>query len=572
VEWAQAKLKEAEARVSRARKKVDDIRDAEAKDRAELADLRAARANAEELKELIATFKARIDTECPENEAGRSGECAALASTIASLEAVLKRRASRIEKLADDLKNQPEKLRNAVTELTKAEREYRDVELRLKDTRGRATVTASTVAGALQSVRAFKETLQATRRALMMRDDSVEAGSIEDAIEHYSAEFAVHFGRLHQQHEALVLRLDVDRPFSYPEQPESDGGAPSPYGPKLEAAWTRVAQAELLRELGLSSEGRDASRSAPRRLMKSDVVPMLDRCVLKLSRYESQLESLEALWSAYQDRPRASGSLHKIKSGDLMVFRFNVRRGIVSTTAYLLANDEVEMMFGTTFAKTFYVAQVTLRNPNDKPIIVYGNTMKLLVRMNAEDSRSLREDGRPQRFTWWATYEPVSYSAVLATLDGQQAKSWQQSGIDAAELAGLIGSIGSVFTTALDYNRGVAVFSSAFAPWFRDLMERDLRRHRQNFLKFALPEQMEIEAGAASTRHVFLPKGPIYGDFFFDLEEAAVLPGRARDARSAEFGARALRPTYIHNIRRDTVFIEGKRILESDPLSSVGGG
>ena len=48
----------------------------------------------------------------------------------------------------------------------------------------------------------------------------------------------------------------------------------------------------------------------------------------------------------------------------------------------------------------------------------------------------------------------------------------------------------------------------------------DLVRYQQNFGEFGLQAIKEIEAGGAITRQIFLPKGPIYGDFLYDIAVA----------------------------------------------------
>ena len=77
---------------------------------------------------------------------------------------------------------------------------------------------------------------------------------------------------------------------------------------------------------------------------------------------------------------------------------------------------------------------------------------------------------------------------------------------------------------------------------------------------------------------MFLPKGPVYGTYNFDPARANDLPFAASEGRwnpfkaddSADFGKKALLPAYIHDIRREEVYVEGKRILTSDPLNSTG--
>lgn len=270
------------------------------------------------------------------------------------------------------------------------------------------------------------------------------------------------------------------------------------------------------------------------------------------------------------------GTFAKIEQGDIAIFRFNVLRGVVSTTAFLLPEDGATKLFGRRFNDLFYVAQVTLRNPNDKPILVYGNTMRFVVRMTGGSPTELGEDGRPKRLNWWATFEPMDYDNVRRILEESNEKTWQKwlsKGIDFASMAG---GIGSAFTTSLDFARGVGLFSGTFAPATKRLLEEDLLRFERNFREKGLNDIEEISAGGILTRYVFLPKGPIYGDFEYDPVAANALDGETesgflRDEKSSRnFARKALRPSYIYSLRREEVYVEGKRILQSDPLSSTG--
>jgi hypothetical protein len=110
-------------------------------------------------------------------------------------------------------------------------------------------------------------------------------------------------------------------------------------------------------------------------------------------------------------------------------------------------------------------------------------------------------------------------------------------------------------------------------------LEADLKRFESNFREKGLNNIEEIPAGGTLTRYVFLPKGPIYGDYAYDPATANDLPLSTEEGRSIlpstspgshKFGRLALQPTYIFNIRREEVYVEGKRILSSDPLSSTG--
>ena len=264
----------------------------------------------------------------------------------------------------------------------------------------------------------------------------------------------------------------------------------------------------------------------------------------------------------------------RILRGEQAVFRLNVLRGVVSTTAFLLPDDGAAQMFGQSFADSFYAAQVTFRNPNDKPILIYGNTMRLVVRMNAAEPVGIDEYGQLARKIWWATWEPLDYDALRRMIEGMQEHSWQRylsKGIDLASLG--LGFYGVAARPSEESLRFIAAFGGA-APQLKALLEADLKRNALNFREKGLNNIEEIPENGTLTRYVFLPKGPIYGTFAFGIAEANELPLSAEEGRnnpfkssSRDFAKKALQPAYIHDIRREEVYVEGKRILNSDPLT-----
>jgi hypothetical protein len=273
-----------------------------------------------------------------------------------------------------------------------------------------------------------------------------------------------------------------------------------------------------------------------------------------------------------------NGTFGMIQHGDLAVFRFNVLRGVVSTTAFLLADDNAAGLFGQAFADQFYVAQTTFRNPNDKPILIYGNTMRLVVRMDtpAASSDALSEDGQWLRKFWWATYEPLDYDSIRRMLETMQDHSWQHRAAQALDLTSMgLGVWGAAANPGTQTLRVIAAFGGV-KPGLKDLLEADLNRYALNFREKGLNSIEEIPAQGTLTRCVFLPKGPIYGDYV-DIAEAGGLPLFSEEDHrnpfgpdSRSFGKRALLPAYIHNVRREEVYVEGKRILVSDPLTPTG--
>ncbi len=266
----------------------------------------------------------------------------------------------------------------------------------------------------------------------------------------------------------------------------------------------------------------------------------------------------------------APATERRIENGDEAVFRINVMRGIVRTTAYLVPDDGVKDLFGSHFADQFYVAQVTLSNPNQQPILVYGNTLRLVVRMTAAHPFELGEDGLPARRNWWATYQPMDYKAVLLMLERSDSWHWRSQVVKYMDAATKAAGFATLYTTSLDLAKGIAFFAGTIQPAARDFLLEDLKKNQENFQKVGLNPTEEIQPGASLTKYVFLPKGPIYGDYAYDPAEASSLPTDAKNA-DAKFSSNALRPTFIYNIRREEAYVEGKRILASDPLSSVGG-
>jgi hypothetical protein len=267
--------------------------------------------------------------------------------------------------------------------------------------------------------------------------------------------------------------------------------------------------------------------------------------------------------------PNIEGMEGRIANGDEAVFRFNVVRGIVTTTAFLVPDDGAKQLFGGHFANQFYVAQVTLCNPNQQPILVYGNTLRLIVRMTAANPTQLGDDGYPTRVDWWATYQPMDYKAVLLMLQRSTARDWRSWLAKGLDLGTKVAGFGTLYTTSLDAAKGIAFFSGTVEPAIKDLLLEDLKKNEDNFQKVGLNEFEEIQPGASLTKYLFLPKGPIFGDYSYDHAGASQMALSAKDADST-FGKKILRPTFIYNIRREEAYVEGKRILSSDPLSSVG--
>jgi hypothetical protein len=245
----------------------------------------------------------------------------------------------------------------------------------------------------------------------------------------------------------------------------------------------------------------------------------------------------------------------------------------------MLPDDGAAQMFGHAFADHFYAAQVTFFNPNDRPILIYGNTLRLVVRMNAADpSGRLSEDGILERQLWWAMYEPLDYDSLRRMMEGQQAHSWQNrldQLLDAALMAG--GGWVGVGAASSDFSQAFGVIS-ALTPKLKDVINEDLVRNASNFHDKGLNSIEEIPAQGVITRDVFLPKGAIYGTYSFDTGLADELPMPAKEHRwnpfflttANDFGKIALQPAYIHDVRREEAYVKGKRILTSDPLTPSG--
>ena len=282
-------------------------------------------------------------------------------------------------------------------------------------------------------------------------------------------------------------------------------------------------------------------------------------------------------FASWRSRGIDNDFVKRILNGEQAVFQVPVLHGVVTTTAFLLADDGASQMFGRQFADQFYAAQVTFRNPNDRPILLYGNTMRLVVRMNASLPGGVSEDGQLLRDKWWATFEPLDYDGIRRMVEGLQEGTWQRWLSKALDLAMMAGGgwvgVGAPagFTSAF----GIV---SALSPKLRDMIEADLKRNALNFREKGLNSIEEIAAQGVLTRYVFLPKGPIYGTYAYDEAVANDLPFASDSswlphwmpftAKSTDFGRRALQPAYIFDIRREDVYVQGKRILASDSLSS----
>lgn len=421
-------------------------------------------------------------------------------------------------------------------------------------------LVTSLAKAAIGSLDTLEGALGKMRTVLMMRGSGVGAQERIDYLENVTGEIPSALGAYHAAYDALVAPANriVDSDL-LDERPMSQTLDNAGNDDRFRGSDIHGKLLLILRYVNRGKLGRGESATTN---------GWIDQVRGELATRRMELESFLKVVYAYNPEKSTTGAMAKIRAGDLTVFRFNVLRGMVTTTAYLLADDNVCHLFGKGFAKHFYAAQVTLMNPNKKPIIIYGNTMKLIVRMNSIDQNNIAENGRPRRLSWWALYQPLDHDAItrmMYTMHEQDGRMIASHGLD---FMSMLGAVGSAFTSSIDYNRAVAVFSGMFAPEAKKLLEKDLLRYQQNFSEIGLNEIEEIAAGTAITRFVFLPKGPIYGNFDYDDDEASSLSGRSQDPSSKEFGTRALLPSYIHNIRREEVYIEGKRILASDPLSS----
>ena len=301
--------------------------------------------------------------------------------------------------------------------------------------------------------------------------------------------------------------------------------------------------------------------------------------LLDLRNHLARVQALIGIVSGGDEQKSAeaeSGVVANILAGNQAIFKLPVIRGVIVTTAYLLPDDGAAQLFGQDFADQFYAAQVTFRNPHDKNVLIYGNTMRLVVRMNAlKHSFELSEDGQLERQNFWATYEPMDFDSIRRMIVAQQDKSWQRRIVKAMDLALMAGGgwVG-VGGGSRDFTRAFGVIS-ALSPNLKERLEANLKDNAENFRAKGLDSIEEIEAQGVLTRYVFLPKGPIYGNYAYDASKASALPLSSKENRWApfskdarDFGSTALHPAYIHDIRREEIYIEGKRILNSDPLTS----
>jgi len=296
-----------------------------------------------------------------------------------------------------------------------------------------------------------------------------------------------------------------------------------------------------------------------------------------------------------------NGSYSLMEKGDLYQFRLNVLRGIVKTTLYVQPYDVSSSVYGDIFADHFFVAQVTLHNPNDKPVIVYGNEMKVVVRMNSSHPNILGEDGEYRRYGWWAVAEPIDYQTVESMLEHIIDNDPRSQAAQILRYISIVGS-GAVaaFSSSIDVAKGAAVFSGVFEPSTRELLLSELEKNRSNFQESGFQRIEEIEPLGSLTRNVFLPKGPIFGDWAFNPYIASAIEDDAQSLRDTDsfsnpeldkkfehfitlkwnkllkneknatkYARLALMPSYITGIRREEVYVKGKRILASDPITAV---
>lgn len=197
----------------------------------------------------------------------------------------------------------------------------------------------------------------------------------------------------------------------------------------------------------------------------------------------------------------------------------------LSTTFNVWANDDVAEEFGHEFARTFLVADVVFENPNSRPILVYGSSLRARVRFLAAEQDIRTTFGaaaieHPSRLdtVYWGDrpasealdfkdyYRPLAYSDVLAIFTNRQESDPRQRTLSALESLGEVAAAAAVFVTAVDYAKGVSLFTGVVLPELEKQLLWDVILHLKNIEQRSLKEVEEIPEHGQLRRAVFFPK------------------------------------------------------------------
>ncbi len=220
----------------------------------------------------------------------------------------------------------------------------------------------------------------------------------------------------------------------------------------------------------------------------------------------------------------------KINKGELIGGRIKIK-GFepVTTQVNCWSKDTTEQEFGKTFSDHFITCDVNFTNTGKQNILIYGSSLKANVRYLAakDDVKShygenavknpdildvLQDNnGKPIDYLdFKEPRRPMSFSDIIAIFEYQQKGHPYQRAIDLLKSAGELATAVSVFISASDYAKGVAVFTGIFIPETEKNLLWDVALHLKNLQARSLKEIEEVSANGQLHRVVFFPRGPIY--------------------------------------------------------------
>jgi hypothetical protein len=198
------------------------------------------------------------------------------------------------------------------------------------------------------------------------------------------------------------------------------------------------------------------------------------------------------------------------------------------TNYNLWAQGDIESEFGTQFASTFTVADVVFENPNDRPILVYGSSLRAQVRFLAAvddvkavlGTKAIENPALLGQYRWgdrlasealdFTEYvRPMAYSDILAIFSYQQEADPRQRTISSLKSVGELAAGAAVFVTGADYGSGVAIFTGVLIPELEKQLLWDVLKHLKNLESRSLKEVEEIPERGELRRVVFFPKRAI---------------------------------------------------------------
>jgi hypothetical protein len=216
------------------------------------------------------------------------------------------------------------------------------------------------------------------------------------------------------------------------------------------------------------------------------------------------------------------------ESGLIVKTRVRIGYRRLVTNYNLWAQGDVENEFGAQFASTFTVADVVFENPNDRPILIYGSSLRAQVRFLASvaDVREVLGDqaienpellnqhmwgDRPasEALDFTDYIRPMAYSDILAIFGYQQEADPRARTISTLKSIGELAAGAAVFVTAPDYGSGVALFTGIIIPELEKQLLWDVLKHLKNLESRSLKEVEELPERGELRRVVFFPKRAI---------------------------------------------------------------